>query len=264
MKMKAIAAFVVLVCLTALPAAADSFTISVCNTNLSPSCSSATMPVGTIVVTQNGTNALDFKITMDNYPASHLQWGIGSQGTGDTLAMMLGPAINMDRLAPAGFSLSNITATLFGGAQLNTGWVVDAGYDCKKKGADPCGTHVQRIQHEDGFGDWNLGINNPALGGGNPSSSLIAFNFTLNHDSALSLSDLIYNSPDSNCDSLNPKQLCYFAMHANSINTATGTTNFNTGYAGATKDIPKTPEPASMMLLGAGMLGLMGLRRKRS
>lgn len=256
-RLAVVGAISILLAALAVPALADSFTINVCNVGISSSCTISTTPVGTIDVTQVGAGQLQFTLTFDKYSASDLQWGLGSQGGGDTLALQLQNIADLTTTAsPDGFTLSNVTATLYGGANfVSSKWTVDAGLVTQGKNL------VQDLQHEDGFGDWNVGIDNPDLSTGKPSDSLIYLQFTLNK-TGLTLSDLTFNTPDSNCDPLNVQ--CFFAMHVNAIDTATGNTNFNTGYAGATRtpNGRSVPEPATLALLGAGVTFVAPLGRR--
>ncbi len=218
------------------------FNIDICNS--SSVCTTGTT-IGTIDITQNA-NSLHFDLNF--LKIGDIQYALGSQGGGDTLGMQL---INFTPLSS--LTATNFSGTFYGGAAApTTGWTTD-----------PTGTHL------DGFGNWNFGINNAALNTGTPTSSLVSLHFDLN-GSGLTLANLTYNSPDSNCDNANPSLQCYFAMHVNDIYdvpVGQGTQNVATGYAGATlgerQPPPTVPEPATLLMLGSGLLGMSRWVRRK-
>jgi len=195
------------------------------------------MPMGTMTVTQ-GVNALNFVFQMNAYGGpNNVQYALGSQGGGDTIALQLN-GINLSSI-----TLSNVTATLWQNVSHNTGWVVDP-----------------TTQHEDGFGDWNFGINSDQSGG-NPGNSFTFVSFTLNA-TGITLANIGAGvTQNTNCS--NAGVLCYEAGHINQIDTTTGTSNWVTGYGGATKGETPVPEPGSLMLLGSGLAGAASYIRRR-
>jgi len=98
----------------------------------------------------------------------------------------------------------------------------------------------------DGFGNFDVVISGPA-GAGNPPTSL---SFTVTRNGGFSsVSDLVAGS--TNCTNADP---CNFAAHVFAIGSGL------TGFAGN----GVTPEPATLVLLGSGLLGLGGYVRRRT
>jgi len=98
----------------------------------------------------------------------------------------------------------------------------------------------------DGFGNFQFVIAGPP-GAGNPPTAL---NFTVSRTGGFSsVFDIVSGS--SNCTNANP---CDFAAHVFAIGSGL------TGFAGN----GVTPEPATLVLLGSGLLGLGGYVRRRT
>lgn len=222
----------------------QNFNINICNT--SGLCTNGTT-VGTILVTENA-GYLQFDLAFNKIGG--IQYALGSQGGGDTLAMQI------QNFVLGNLTVSDFSGTFYGGAPGPTsGWT-----------ADTAGTQL------DGFGDWNFGVNNPALNTGTPTASLVDLHFRLN-GTGISLANLTFNNslnppPPNNANCNNAGVNCYFAMHLNAIDDSPvggGTQNVATGYGGATLDQGRTqvPEPASLMLMGSGLAALATRLRRR-
>jgi len=98
----------------------------------------------------------------------------------------------------------------------------------------------------DGFGNFQFVISGPP-GAGNPPTAL---NFTVTRtDGFSSVFDMVAGS--TNCTNADP---CDFAAHVFAIGSGL------TGFAGN----GVTPEPATLVLLGSGLLGLGGYVRRRT
>jgi hypothetical protein len=219
-RLMAIVAVMVLVSAFAPLASADTLYFNVPNSGFS---STAPQPMGTIVLTQNGANSVNFQITMNSY-SPNIQYTISS-------------SFGLNLANTAGLSLSGVSATNSLGGAINN-WTLGVGNS-----------------NFDGFGNYNVQIVNNNGNNNTTSGPAVTLNFTLTRTGGLSISDF-QSLASSNCGSAG----CTFAAHINELNTATGA-NITTGFGGSGQST--VPEPAGLALLGTGLLGFGGYFRSK-
>ncbi len=105
-------------------------------------------------------------------------------------------------------------------------------------------------EHMDGLGIFEYGVKlNKAQGGGGAVAGPVTFSFTCS----------------TNCNPVVNATGYVFGVDVFSNNLNGGTGNGNTGAIGATTgDHPAVPEASTMILLGAGLMGIGGFRKLRT
>ena len=181
-------------------------------------------PYGTVSLTQNGTHEVDFSVSLFD-PNMFVFTGQAGAFTFDL------------NIAP-----SNLLITLSADS-------ISAGFSSTVVGGTP------QAEHMAGFGKFNYAIQgdeNHTQGGSTPIGQLLTFS-VVDNSAPISISDFEFNSTGG--------MGSYFA--ADILNKpALGTPS--TGFVGTDDRAQVTPEPATFLIAGAGLLGVGLFRRKRA
>ncbi len=191
--------------------------------NVSNGCCGAA-PYGSVKLTENGANEVDFEVTLNN--PNQFIWG-GQAGAF---------AFNLN--LPA----SSVAITL---SQAS----INAGFDSIAVGGTP------QAQHMDGFGSFNYAIRgdaNHTHGGSQPIGQSLTFK-VVNTSGTLSLASFNIGSTGGDKSSL-------FA--ADILNNPPGGTS-STGFVGTNGVGSTVPEPATLAITGLGIAGLVWLRKRK-
>jgi len=195
------------------------------NLDVSNSCCGAG-PYGTVTLTQNGTNEVDFLVTL-NDPNQFV-----FSGQDGAFAFNLNVAA------------ANIVITL-------TPASIAAGFSSVAVGGTP------QNEHMDGFGKFNYVIQgdaNHTAGASQPIGQTLAFS-VVDTAGPITLSSFAIDSTGGSFASF---------FSADIVNRPVGGT-VSTGFVGTTDSIPPqsvVPEPATFAIAGIGLIGLGLLRRR--
>jgi hypothetical protein len=135
--------------------------------------------------------------------------------------------------ASFGFNLSGISAVTYSAINPSANFTIPGG-NPQSAGS----------LHMDGLGDFTNGLEGVGNGGSDPDGSSLSFDIFA---SGLTLSSLTANANGQ-----------FFGA-----DIISGTTGFTGGIDASTGTTPPVPEPASLVLLGTGLLGLALIRYRR-